>query len=164
LGENSLQEFYNALVITGQDALAELLTESKNVTPMTEAEKNAALAKYSRLVRIRFQNKKHKLKVIFSSMIECARRHILHLCDNLHEQHKSVFSACNFDNFECGYITPDLVKLQYDDRTFSSPDGRWKKVGESFGHNELVQEIVEEGNRRKNILVEVVRKYHFNLC
>jgi hypothetical protein len=53
LGPTAINQFYRALVITGQDALAELLTESKNVTPMTEAEKSAALAKYSsRLVAI----------------------------------------------------------------------------------------------------------------
>jgi hypothetical protein len=50
LGSTAINQFYRALVITGQDALAELLTESINVTPMTEAEKSAALAKYSRLV------------------------------------------------------------------------------------------------------------------
>ena len=45
-----MNQFYRVLVITRQDALAELLTESKNVTPMTEAEKSAVLAKYDRLV------------------------------------------------------------------------------------------------------------------
>jgi hypothetical protein len=50
LGPTTINQFYRALVITGQDTLAELLTESINVTPMTEAEKSAALAKYSRLV------------------------------------------------------------------------------------------------------------------
>jgi hypothetical protein len=52
LGSSAINQFYGALVITGQDALAELLTESNNVTPMTEAEKNAALAMYNRLVAI----------------------------------------------------------------------------------------------------------------
>jgi hypothetical protein len=50
LGPTAMNEFYRALVITGQDALVELLKESKNVTPMTEAEKNAALTKHSRLI------------------------------------------------------------------------------------------------------------------
>jgi hypothetical protein len=50
LGSTAMNQFYRALVITGQDALAELLTKSKNVTPMTEAEKNAAVSKYCRLV------------------------------------------------------------------------------------------------------------------
>ena len=50
LGSTAINRFYHALVITGQDHLAQLLTESKCVTPMTEAEKNAA--KDSRLVAI----------------------------------------------------------------------------------------------------------------
>jgi hypothetical protein len=96
-------------------------------------------------------------------MIECTRRHILHLCNDLHEQYKNVFSACTFGDFERGYITPDLVKLQYDNQTFSGSDGRWTKVGQSFGHNELIQEIVGEKERRKNILVEVFRKCYFTM-
>jgi hypothetical protein len=50
LGPTAINQFYHALVITGQDTLAELLTESKNVTLMTETEKDAMLAKYNKLV------------------------------------------------------------------------------------------------------------------
>src|SRR3569832_2024040 len=42
----AMNQFYQALVTTEQDALS----ESKNVTPMTDAEKNAALAEYSRWI------------------------------------------------------------------------------------------------------------------
>jgi hypothetical protein len=48
LGPTAMNQFYRALVITGQDALAELLTTPEKVKPMTDIEKSDAIVKYSR--------------------------------------------------------------------------------------------------------------------
>jgi hypothetical protein len=88
-------------------------------------------------------------------MIECARKHILDLCDELHETRNNVFNTCGKGDFVSGYFTPDLVHLKYDNRTFGSPDGRWNKVGEVFGHKELIDEITTDNNERRDILLEV---------
>jgi hypothetical protein len=92
---------------------------------------------------------------IFSTMIECARKHILRLCDELHETRNNVFNACGSGDFENGYCTPDLVHLQYNYQTFDSLDGCWSKDGEVFGHKELIDEITTNNNERTNILLKV---------
>jgi hypothetical protein len=86
-------------------------------------------------------------------MIECARKHILCLCDELHEMRNNVFNACGRGDFESAYFAPDLVHLKYVNRTFGGSDGYWNKVGEVFGHKELIDEITTVNKR--NILLEV---------
>jgi hypothetical protein len=88
-------------------------------------------------------------------MIKCAREHILCLCDELHERRNNVFNACGECDFKSGYFTPDLVRLQYGCRTFGGPDGCWNKIGEVFGHKELIDEITTDNKKRTNILLVV---------
>jgi hypothetical protein len=149
-GSTAINQFYRVLVITGQDALAELLTESKNVTSITEIEKGELVAKFSR-----FATKNRKFVNLCSNMIECTRRYTLCLCDELHKTRNNVFNACGRGDFESEYCTPDLVHLQYNNRTFAGPDGHWNKVGEMFGHKELIDEITTNNYKGRNILLEV---------
>jgi hypothetical protein len=88
-------------------------------------------------------------------MNECARKHILCLCNELHEMRNNVFNNCGRGDFESAYFAPDLVRLQYNHRAFAGPDGWWNKVGEMFGHKELIDEITTDNNKRRNILLEV---------
>ena len=90
-----------------------------------------------------------------SNIIECARKHILRLCDELQEQRNHVFNNCGSGDFESAYFAPDLVRLQHDNRTFTGTDGRWNKVDEVFGHKELIDEITTDNDKRRNILLEV---------
>jgi hypothetical protein len=88
-------------------------------------------------------------------MIECARQHILCLCDELHETRNNVFNTCGRGDFESAYFAPDLVQLQYNNRIITGPDGCWNKIDEVFGHTELIDEITTDNNERRNILLVV---------
>jgi hypothetical protein len=92
-------------------------------------------------------------------MIECARKNILCLCDELHKTRNNVFNTCGSGDFESTYFTPDLVHLQYNNRTFDGSDGCWNKVGEVFGHKELIDEITTNNKKRRNILLSVCSQY-----
>jgi hypothetical protein len=89
-----------------------------------------------------------------SNMIECARQYILRLCNELQEQRNHVFQACGSGDFESAYFAPDLVRLQYDYRSFAGTDGHWNKVGKVFGHKELIDEITDNSGIT-NILLAV---------
>src|SRR5690349_15405896 len=95
-------------------------------------------------------------------MIECARRHILCLCDELHEMRNKVFNTCGRGDFESAYFAPDLVHLQYRNIYGADEDGgiplptigyiSWHKFGNVFGHKELIDEIT---TNKRHISLEV---------
>src|SRR5689334_6948538 len=88
-------------------------------------------------------------------MIDCARNHILNLCDQLHKSSKHVFSEIFGDDFgTSNFFSSDFVKMKYDPNKIGRREEMLVEDGEHFGVKELIYSITS-GAPRANYLLEV---------
>ncbi len=89
-------------------------------------------------------------------MIDCARKHILHLCQQLNKSRQHVFGSIVGDSFETNnYFLPDLLKMKYDSTKSGGRDERLIEDGEHFGYWKIITEITGDTSAAENFLIEV---------